>query len=427
MGKKYLNKNTRFQCGNGNAVWFNPQNGDFKVKINSAEALLDDCRLCLIGGPRPGQCNLVPDPSTGAPGPCTAAIINSAWNNNSSLKVGNKSVLLSNCSVSCPVGGSIKPFNPTIMALNVEDNPRIASISISTIDGTGNEVDNNSLESDIVSNAREENDVSNNQESSDNQESDEENSGVQKVEYALCDYKNCSRAKECEYLKASYTVKESDESKNAAELKINMGKDCFDIYAGDCTAIANSLYGKYLFSVAHHHLIPVNQCFKEYPEIVKLANYYNYNINKAANGICLPTMNDGYDKQPFDIRKDIAFKAMEALGKQWHKGGHEYLSKIKADIDVLLPKPFKHYVDAVDIELISFRVNLNDDVRCRADNYEQQAADFSKKMDKICERVAKKLRKFEDDPKKAYPFFVSKLAFYFAYQEELNGYEEKLF
>ena len=33
MGKAYLNKNVKFQCQNGNAVWFNAQNGAVKVKI----------------------------------------------------------------------------------------------------------------------------------------------------------------------------------------------------------------------------------------------------------------------------------------------------------------------------------------------------------------------------------------------------------
>lgn len=81
MGKKYLNRNVRFQCGNGNAVWFSPQSGDSKVRINGSDALSDDCRIRLIGGSRPGQCNLVPDPATGAPGPCTAAVVSGTWNN----------------------------------------------------------------------------------------------------------------------------------------------------------------------------------------------------------------------------------------------------------------------------------------------------------------------------------------------------------
>ena len=90
MANTYLNKNTKFQCGNGNAVWFNPQSGDFKVNVNGAEALLDDCKLTLIGGPRLGQCNLLPDPTTGAPGMCTSAMISGTWKNDSRVKISGR-------------------------------------------------------------------------------------------------------------------------------------------------------------------------------------------------------------------------------------------------------------------------------------------------------------------------------------------------
>lgn len=439
MGKKHLNKNSKFKCGNGNAVWFSPQNGDFKVKINGAEALLSDCRLNLIGGSRPGQCNLVPDPSTGAPGPCTAVMISGSWNNTTNMKVGGKGVLNSDCSISCPAGGSIKPFAPTIMSINVDDAAKTQQADIGQI--SNEDSSENSTSKTTASNHESEgtteakdgnstvdnkgNDVENT--TSSDEQAQEEDEGVQEVEYALCDYKNCSKAKECEYLKAAHTLKETNESKNAAVLKQNMGKDTFDLYAGDCAAIATSLYGSYMYSVAHHHIIPANQCFKCFAEIVKLANYYNYDINKAENGISLPTMNAGYDGQAFELKKDIAFQAMKALRRQWHKGGHSYSCKISAELDSVLPKPFKHYKDAVDQELTSFSIKLNDEMRCRAENYEQQAADFTRTMDHICERIAKKLRRFEDDPQKSYPCFISKIAFYYAFIEELVGYEDELF
>lgn len=439
MGKKHLNKNARFKCGNGNAVWFSPQNGDLKVKINGSEALLTDCRLSLIGTPRPGQCNLVPDPTTGAPGMCTATIISGSWSNNSRIKIAGKGVLNSGCSISCPVGGFITPFKPTIMAINVDDASKTQKAEIGEIrnendtnsssnQGASSDYDKNTdNEADKVISSDVETENSESVLNEQTQEESEETEDIREVEYALCDYKNCSKANECEYLKATHTLKETNESKNATVLRNNMGKDAFDLYAGDCAAIATSLYGSYMYSIAHHHIVPANQCFKSFAEIVKLANYYGYDINKAENGISLPTMNAGYNKQPFELRKKIAFQAMTVLGRQWHKGGHKYTCKISAEIDSLLPRPFKHYKDAVDAELTSFSIKLNDDMRCRTENYDQQAAEFIRAMDHICERVAKKLRKFEDDPQKAYPCFISKLAFYFAYREELANYEDEMF
>lgn len=424
MANTYLNKNVKFKCRNGNAVWFNPQNGDRKVYINGTEALLDDCRLCLIGGVRPGQCNLFPDPSTGMPSPCIAVSLSGSWKNHVNIKVGGKGILLSNCSIMCPRNGSIGVFKPTTLSLNVGDNAKEQTVSIVL----GSNSSTGSPEADT----RPQDDTRD--EYGEQTEAFQENGDAaaderipEEERYALCDYSNCERAKDCEYLKTPHTLKETNEAKNAAELKNNMGRDAFDLYAGECREIANLCYGTDIYSVAHHHIIPANQCFKSFAEIVKLANYYGYDINKAENGICLPTMGEGYDKQEFALRKDIAFYAMEVLGRQWHKGGHQYSCKIGAGIDNILPKPFLHYKDAVDQELIYFREKLNKEIKCRADNYRQQADEFAKIMDHISARIAKKLRHFENNPQKSFPCYISKLAFYYAFQERLSEYEEELF
>ena len=426
MTDTYLNKNTKFQCRNGNAVWFNPQNGDFKVKVNGAEVLLDDCKLALIGGQRLGQCNLLPDPSTGAPGICTSAMISGTWKNESRMQISGKGTLTNACLISCPVGGIIKPFKPTTIMLNVDNNAKEQHVNI--IEKEENKVKKQDSRCELDKNSNKKNtDIVVGSENKSIEEETKINNITNEIEYALCDYKNCRKANKCEYLKTPHTLKETNESKNAAELRINMGKDAFDLYAGECGNIATSLYGSYLYSIAHHHIVPANQCFKPFAEIVKLANYYNYNINKAENGISLPTMNLGYDKQPFELRKDISFNAMKVLGKQWHKGGHRYSCKISAELDNVLPRPFMHYKDAVDKELTSFSIKLTDEMKCRCDNYEKQAMEFTRMMDHICEKIARKLRRFEDDSKKSYPCYISKLAFYYAFYTELNGYEDELF
>ena len=427
MVNTYLNKNTRFKCGSGNAVWFKPKSDKSNVNVNGAEVLLDNCKLELIGGTRPGQCNLIPDPTTGAPGMCNSTQISGIWENNVRLKINGKGALTNACSIVCPFGGKIKSFRPTTMALNVDNNAKEQNVIMDngTIKKTKNQENKKSELEDGSSNsnfAKKENDVFEN--------IDEEVGGkdvIEDVQYALCDYKNCRKAKECKYLKTQHTLIELNESKNAAELKINMGKDSFDLYAGECVDIATSLYGSYMYSIAHHHIIPANQCFKNFAEIVKLANFYNYNINKAENGISLPTMNLGYDKQSFEVRKKISFNAMETLGKQWHKGGHKYSCKISAELDSVLSRPFVNYKDAVDKELISFNIKLTDEMKCRCENYSEQAEEFIKIMDHICEKIAKKLRRFEDDAKKSYPCYISKFAFYYAFQEELSAYENELF
>lgn len=309
MANKYLNKNVRFKCQNGNAVWFKPENGDTKVKIKNIEVLLDDCKLNIIGGAKLGQCNLNIDPSTGIPMQCSADPVIGIWNNTSRLTVGSKSVLTSRCSINCPLFGSIKPFKPTMITIDVGDDTKIQSMDVS--------LDNSS----DTYNDNYEKKENNNQNKSNAKKIDD---GVieKNIESKLCDYENCTRRAECEFLKTLSTIKETNESKNANELKGNMLKYGIDKYIEEDIAIAPSFY-KYnsnapssdqdnkninasspvqykMYSIAHHHIVPVNQCFKTFEEIVKLANYYNYNINRAENGICLPTMNEGYDKNIFN-------------------------------------------------------------------------------------------------------------------------------
>jgi hypothetical protein len=86
-----------------------------------------------------------------------------------------------------------------------------------------------------------------------------------------------------------------------------------------------------------------------------------------------------------------------------------------------------NYKDAVDRELTSLLMRIREDTKCRTDNYDQQALEFAKMMDRICERIAAKLRRFEDNPRKSYPCYISKLSFYFAFYNDLTEYEDELF
>ena len=46
--------------------------------------------------------------------------------------------------------------------------------------------------------------------------------------------------------------------------------------------------------------------------------------------------------------------------------------------------------------------------------------------DEECKKIEKELRVFKDDAKKSAPFYVSTLAFYYAFYEELSEHEETL-
>lgn len=443
MGNTYLNKKTRFKCGSGNAVWFKPQFGDKKVIINGEETLVDNCKLSLIGTPHPGQCmKRPPNPATGVPEPCMN-LVNGKWSNKSNVKVSGKNILNNKSSIKCACGGVLSPFKPTYKMNNVNDDIDniVVNIDLKSQDSKvfmDNKKDNaKGTEKVTVSQFRKSNlenttFLNPTDNSSENIEPEFER---QEQQYAICDYKNCSKKEECQYIKTSFEVKEKNESKNAQILTDNIARDKFDLYAKDCGMIASTLFGKETYSIAHHHIIPVNQCFKQYPELVKMANYYNYDINNAWNGICLPTMNRGYDKQPLSIRLEIAFMAMKKLGKQWHKGGHAYagkvneIEKIGREVDDLFKgdTPLKDYKSSVDEYLEVFRNKLVEEGKCWCEDYEHKSKKFCDTMNHICKIIAQKLRKFETNPKEAKGFFVSKIALYYAYYDILKEYQDIIF
>ena len=408
-----------------------------KTSINGVGILLDDCSLKLIGTPRPGQCNLLPDPSTGAPSPCGAlTIMGSGWINTTNVRVSVKKALYNGCLIRCQRQGIIPPFKPTFKFINVNDEVKNINVDIITFHNNQDHLVNFNVS--IIDTSDENESLDGAIEYSVKMENTSVQEAVnfeEKEKYAVCNYRNCKQASQCQYMQTSHKPRETNESKNANILKENLGRESFDLYAKECGEIATTLLGSETYSIAHHHIIPVNQCFKQYPEIVKLANYFNYDINNALNGICLPTMNQGYDKQPLDLRLEIAFLAMEKLGKQWHKGGHSYrldsIEKISKEVDNLLIlksiKSYKSYKASVDEYLEQFRNKIVSEGKCFAKNYDVEAKLFCDTMNHICLKIANKLRKFETDPKESHSFFVSKIAFYYAYYDVLKDYQDIIF
>ncbi len=428
MGRKHLNKNCRFKCQNGNAVYFKPTSGDSKTTINGSGALLDNCSLKLIGSPRCGQCNMYVDPNTKGPGKCLETLVSGNWNNTANVNVSGCGVLNGGCSIVCmAMGGTIKPFRATLNGINVDDAATDVSVTLGSKEenmraehvesGHGTEKEKSDNDSADY--------VGGNQ--SDQRQSGDKASEDREVPYTLCDYKNCSKADECEYLKTSYGLMETDESKNAAMLKENMQAERFELYAKETRIIETLFYSGKKCSVAHHHIIPANQCFKSFPQIVKLANYYGYDINNANNGICLPTMRQG--------DKDVVFYAMDKTGMQWHSGPHSYASFMreidgvgkKLDFLLIDSRPIKDYKTSVDELLQQVLANLENNKCCRAENYEEQATQFCKIINHVSKKIDTKLRQFKVSPKSSSPFFVSRKSLYYAYYSLLKDFESDIF
>lgn len=96
-------------------------------------------------------------------------------------------------------------------------------------------------------------------------------------------------------------------------------------------------------SIAHHHLIPGNQCLSArmsdgshaYPLLLRLCNFYGYDVNRAENGILLPTVKgnalSGQEKMElyYFIMDEATKKTRRSggfSGAQLHVGQHTYES-----------------------------------------------------------------------------------------------------
>ena len=445
MRNKYLNKNTQFICQAGINVRFISRNCVSDVRVAGEGILTDKCILQLVGSPQPGQCPFTPDPAkNGAPpGPCVSVVIGGGgWNNSSSLKIAGQSALKSSCSLNCSQGGVIKPFSPTFANLTVGDNADIVQIELSAKGGalqkksvtenSGGSAGIDKTDSSPGIRTAENRNVGKEVYRTEHNEaaSNVSESRSQNDKYALCNSDKCDMAESCPYLKTSCEPAETNESKNAGILQKNMGVH------SDCGKIESCYWKGFPCSVQYHHIIPVNQCFKTFPSLVRLANFYGYDINNKMNGICLPGMSKGYDGKPESEKLEIAFYVMEHLKMQWHKGPHFYsdpfeeLKGVSQKADRIFKNErdhFKTYEKSVNEILQKYQNVLFSRKICRVKNYDLQKKKFCADMDHICKKIELKIREFERDPKKCTGFYVSKKALYYAYYDVLKDYSDEIF
>lgn len=162
-------------------------------------------------------------------------------------------------------------------------------------------------------------------------------------------------------------------------------------------------------SAAHHHIIPGNQCYGTRKFLVKLGNFFGYDINCAENGILLPTIKNSGDlideekiRVLYSIMKDLQnLPEMASLrrisGIQIHLGPHTYKTQIKnlkKDYP-LLPNPV-NYEDAVNMQLDYIVQGYKSISRtnCFMRNEENQKRAFIQKMNHVSDKLRKMIINF---------------------------------
>lgn len=233
----------------------------------------------------------------------------------------------------------------------------------------------------------------------------------------MCPYTDCEKCRGCAYPKASTDVdNDSQKLRQSYDALDDVDKDDYDRYYER----VNEQYGTTRWTYAAHHIISGNQVFKPHPEIVRLANFYGYDINCAENCIFLVSKEDDYGSR---IKSVSAYDAMSESKMQWHLGGHSYsfdaetldmlYKQIAAQTHAQPQRPLKNYMQLLSDELGKMEQSLMSRKVCR--NTPQQKAAFIKRMNNLARKIKQHLAAFRYQPAQSYPYYVSKEAYLYTF------------
>ena len=245
-----------------------------------------------------------------------------------------------------------------------------------------------------------------------------------KVEHGklFCPFdKNLQRCRTCAYPQSSTTIKN-----DAAKLFANYERYTSNVAnrdeVDDHYYKIFASYEKSLWSYQSHHIICGNQVFAQHLELVRLANFFGYDINNALNCIRLVSREDDYGTKPGG-KSASAYDIMSLSKIQWHVGGHSYkfspkeIERIKTRIHFfkkdIQGDTILNYAELLNAELKKIETALMSHRTCR--NSERQRQSFIMRMNNLSRKVKLILGSFADKPQKSFPYYVSKEAFTFAF------------
>lgn len=419
MGKRILNMNNcTFVCPSlQGMISKNQMNCNFNDGTGSALTT----NTTLTGN---GICSILTAAANGTPTSCTLKMA-SNWISGIEMKkkINGISLLNEDAKMPCPIGSVIciqKPMPPVIPMISSNLGNLISGDFVNQIDKdntlakSDTDKDNNLSETDANKNDY----TCTNQDDTDSQK---ENKEEISEEYSLCSYSSCEKAETCPYMNALSTI-----STNGAAAKLRENsreKEAeYDEYSFRKMEENNVSWNNQA-----HHMISINAAYCKYPELVKLGNYFEYDINCKENCCFLPCWEsgDGYGKKSLHYKKAQAYEVMKVSGLQWHVGQHSY----RIDIPDSVKEKYRElrtmdcYNDRINKDVKSFLSECYQrfDGICPENNYEVHKSWFIERMNALSEKIEKYLNLFIKNPKDSFPYFVSLESLRFAYEVPRSG------
>lgn len=407
MSKRILNTNNCvFTCSALNGkITVIPSPPTFKD--GNGQALTKNTKLCCNG-----ICSILTSAAGGTPTPCPQTCIG-GWIKGieSNKKINNVSLLNQDAMIMCTVGGQITakllPMTPPV-AVDIPAMP-VADTGIGHNETAGN--------TDRKENVKEENSPDNRDtEKKEVQEEKSPEKEKKKYDFVLCAYENCEKAESCPYIQAESTI---DTKGAASKLRRNSSAK-----EKDYDELADIRMQKYEISWGNqaHHMISVNDAYCRYPELVKLGNYFGYDINCMENCYFLPSWEkgDGYGEKTTHYKKAQAYEVMDVSGLQWHVGQHNYRVELPQEIISKYPqlRTMKCYSDRIneDVKKIVKIFQRRFKNICPEENYESNRKYFIKQMNGLSGKVEEQLDIFSSYPKDSIPYYVSAESLRYAFE-----------
>lgn len=437
MSIKVLNESCKFQCDMNPSILITAKDIRINKVQDSRRNVLTDTSRCIVNVPL--MCPKLTVKSGGTTAiPC--ALIQMNWENtDSKVTINGHSILTSKSKVRCANGGVITP----LLSVGVTYRASVVGIVSNTVINEASDTEvgrdtvldhnTNDVQTHESDNRNADAVKKNDTIEQDNKETEPETDNAPFASYCRCDYADCKDRENCDYYKSQIYVEN-----NSGKLSDNFKKE----RAGEWSKYLSKHTDKISHSsdgggwrIAAHHMISGNQVLMMkdsngnliYGDIVKLANFFGYDVNNALNCIMLPTNRSNFGQDEAIIKIANAYEVMFLMGRQWHVGGHEYtlsedtLSKLIEYYErnpEQYPSPgnphfFNNYKTAVKEEMDKLLMGIRD--QCWKKNYEHKRAKFIADINRVSKIIEDRLVAFEANPRKSFPFFVSKVSVEYAY------------
>ncbi len=439
MSEKILNMGCVFKCSCCPTVKLKPNEiMSHGVNIEGKRALTTSTRMTVISA---GVCPFSDIPPNQTGNTCIPRLITGHWEKTSKHTIGGKNLLIESsefvCEISKLKGGDGRITVERNHVLKTSQDSYIthilvgANIKSNSTRGTPSK-NYASKKTSTESEKRKSDKPINAQIKTNNQNKD----NVIRAEDLYCPYDSSKeKCKNCKYVQTDDThmlsaTKEGVSKQPGAILRENYEKEFASLkstrtkYKNPCNSIADeyAIFTEIGCGNQAHHILSTKDVYEQdkLKFVLKLANFYEYDVNEAYNCIILPAYNSKAEREKSELqvsfskssdfdKRTLKYDAMRKSGRQWHGGGHGDDFENSQNISC-------YATEVTDLVYQCMRKESKTHCRVEERYYEGDKSEFIVRLHKALNYVREHLIAFDVNPQKSLPFYVSRDAYEYAFK-----------